>query len=339
VARRLARLSVLALLVLVATAWGQAPCAVCGRAIEGDYLQAGGQAYCSRECYRTTLPVCAVCGQRIEGEHLVHEQRHFCSTACFRRVLPTCVVCGQPLVESFRIGGRTYCKTHAAAPRCDACGLPVNQGQTLPDGRLVCDECRPGLVFNARLALPLYIRAGHALCLVSGQPLPLAPPFELVGNNQLPAHGSLDPTVSIRELGRYLRTAETTTTKNVFGLVLRERTTVSRKLLILYGLPADRFISTAVHELTHDLLAERYPAFENAPDWAAEGICQYSAALVCRRLGYAERLKEIEAADDPVYGDGYRYMARRFGVAGWGRLSRWLDSGGFKALPARAPGS
>jgi hypothetical protein len=49
---------------------------------------------------------------------------------------------------------------------------------------------------------------------------------------------------------------------------------------------------------------------------------------VCRRLGYDERIAEIEAADDPVYGAGYRYMMSRFGTAGWAQLSRWLDAGG-----------
>jgi hypothetical protein len=323
--------------VLAVSAWGQLTCAVCGKAIQGNYLQSGEQAFCSRECYVTTLPACAVCGKRIEGGHLVQGERHFCSEACFRSTLPTCSVCGAPLQEVVRIGGRLYCRKHAEGPRCDACGLPVGKGETLADGRVVCGECRPGLVFEMQQATPLYARAGQTLALVLGQPLPPAPPLELVGRDQLPAHGSLDPAVSVRELGRYLRTARTTTKSNVFGMVLREDTQVTRRVLMLYGLPPDRFICTAVHELTHDLLAERYSSFETAPGWAAEGICQYTAALVCRRLGYAERVAEIETADDPVYGAGYRYMATRFGAAGWTQLSRWLDAGGGSTLPAQAP--
>lgn len=326
--RRWAWLGALAALLIAPLACAQVTCAACGKAVQGQYLQAGGRTFCSTECYRTTLPTCAVCGKRIEGGHLVHEQQHFCSDACFRSVLPTCVVCGQPLRESFQIGKRTYCKRHAEGPRCDACGLPVDKGLTLADGRVVCDECRPTLVFAAEQATPLYRRAGQTLAVVLGQPLPALPPLELVGRDQMPAHGSLDPTVSVRELGRYLRESETTTNRNLFGKVVSEETRATRKILILSGLKPDRFISTVVHELTHDLLAERYPAFEKAPSWAAEGVCQYTAALVCRRLGYDERIAEIEAADDPVYGAGYRYMMTRFGTAGWAQLSRWLDAGG-----------
>jgi predicted nucleic acid-binding Zn ribbon protein len=326
------------MLALVLAVWGETTCAVCGKALQGRYLQAEGRVFCSPECFRTTLPTCAVCGKRIEGGHLVHEDRHFCSDACFRSILPTCAICGQPLRESFRVGKRFYCKTHAEGPRCDACALPVGTGGTLADGRVVCSDCRPGLVFTAEQAAPHYARAGQALALVLGQPLPAPPPLELVGRDQLPTHGSLDPAVSVRELGRYLRESETTTTRNLFGRVVQEETRASRKVLILYGLPADRFISTAVHELTHDLLAERYPAFDaKAPGWAAEGVCQYTAALVSRRLGYDERVAEIEAATDPVYGAGYRYLAGRFGAAGWTALSHWLDSTAAAALPAQAP--
>lgn len=328
-----------AALVLSAAAWGQVVCSVCGKAIQGQYLQASGKPFCSRECYRTTLPVCAVCGTTIEGAHLVHDGRHYCSEACFQRILPTCAICTQPLRQSFTIRGRTYCKAHAEGPRCDACGLPVGKGQQLPDGRVVCTECRPGLVFDRRQATELYTRAGTLIAVVTGQPVPPAPALLLAGRDQLPAHSGLDPGVSISELGRYLRETETTTSRNLFGMTLKEETRVSRRIIILYGLTPDRFLSTAVHERTHDLIATRYPAFaEQAPDWAEEGLCQYTAALVCRRLGYAERVREIESADDPVYGDGYRWFVRRFGVDGWGAMSRWLDAGGSGALPSRAAG-
>ncbi len=333
IAWRWARLSLLGVFLVAALAWAEATCTVCGKAIQGAFLQAGGQTFCSTECYRTTLPTCTVCGKRIEGAHLVRETQHFCSETCFRSTLPTCAVCAQPLRESFRIGNRTYCKVHAEGPRCDACNLPVAKGQTLPDGRVVCSDCRPTLVFEAKQAAPLYARAGQVLALVLGQPLPAAPPLLLVGSDQLPAHGSLDPTVSVRELGRYLRDSQTTTRRNLFGRVVSEETRANRRVLILGGLPPDRFISTAAHELTHDLLAERYPAFEQAPSWAAEGVCQYAAALVCRRLGYGERVAEIEAADDAVYGAGYRYMTTHFGAGGWAQLSRWLDAGAPTAAP------
>ena len=337
---RLVRWAMAAGVLVALTAAGAPTCAVCGETVQGRFLQADGKAFCSRECYRTTLPVCAVCDKVIEGAHLVFEGHHFCSEACYKEILPTCAICQQPLQQLFHIQGRTYCKTHAEGPRCDACGMPVGKTKGLPDGRLVCRECRPTLVFDAGLAATLYGRAGQALAVALGQPLPSAPPLLLVGRDKLPVHHGLEDAVSIRELGRYVRESQTTTSRNLFGMALKEETRVTRKILILYGLKPDSFICTAVHELTHDLLAERYPAFsQEAPDWVEEGLCQYTAALVCRRLGYADRVREIETSPDPVYGHGYRYLVRRFGEAGWAQLSRWLDTRGFAGLPAEAPPS
>jgi len=325
-------------LLLTVAGWAQGVCAVCGKAVQGRYLQAAGRVFCSPECFRKTLPVCAVCGAVLEGHHLVYEGRHYCSEACFQRILPTCTICGQPLQESFTIKGRTYCKAHAEGTRCDACRLPVGRGETLPDGRVLCRDCRAAAVLDIRAAAGLYTRAGALVAGVAGRALPPAPTLALVGRDQLPAHSGLDASVSIRELGRYLRDATTTTSRNVFGKVLKEETRVSRRIIILYGLLPDRFLSTAVHERTHDLIAECYPAFDQqAPAWAEEGLCQYTAALVCRRLGYAERVQEIESADDAVYGDGYRWFVRHFGSDGWTEVRRWLDRGGFAGLPRRAP--
>lgn len=319
--------------------WSQVACAVCGKAIQGGYLEASGKAFCSRDCFRTTLPVCAVCGQRIEGGHLMHDGRHYCSEACFRRILPTCSLCGASLQQSYTIKDRVYCKGHADGPRCDACGLPVGKGFTMGDGRLVCDECRPGLVFTAEAAAPLYAKARDTLVAVLGQPLPVPPPLELVGSDALPAHRGLDPNARSRELGRYLRKTETVTHRNLLGMTLREETTATRRILVLYGLTPGRFMATAAHELVHDLISERYPTLEGAaPAWLEEGLCQYAAVLLCRRLGYAECAAEIESSDDPIYGEGYRYVARRFGSDGWRSVSAWLDAGRFAGLPDRPPG-
>jgi hypothetical protein len=314
-------------------------CAVCGKTIQGGYLASGGEAFCSRECFHTTLPVCTTCGKRIEGGHLLHDGRHFCSEACFKRILPTCAICGVPLQQSFTIKDRTYCKAHADGPRCDACGLPVGKGYTMGDGRLACHDCKPELIFSAEVARPLYAKARQTLGLVLRQPLPPLPPLELVGSDTLPAHRGPDPAVRVRELGRYLRQTETTTKRNLLGMTLAEETAVNRRVLVLYGLTAGRFVATAAHELTHDLLAERYPNLNGTvPAWFEEGLCQYASVLVCRRLGYAQCVEEIEALDDPVYGDGYRYLARRFGSDGWGAISHWLDAEGFVGLPAKVPG-
>lgn len=333
-----ARLAALSLLLAALAAWGAGTCDICGRPLPARFLESDGRSFCSQDCYRRTLPVCATCGKAVSGRHLVQGARHYCSDACFERTLPTCALCGKALRESFTIEGRTYCRAHAEGPRCDACSRPVEGGETLADGRVVCAACRPSLVFDRGEAAVLYARARRMLAVALGEPLPPAPPLHMVGLDALPEHRGLDAAVSVRELGRYQRETVTTTTRNLFGHVLKEETAVSRRILMLYGLPADSFLSTVVHELTHDLLAERYPRFdERAPEWAKEGLCQYTAAMVCRRLGCNDVVAEIESAPDEVYGDGYRWWARRFGPAGWDGIRRWLEHGDAAALPARAP--
>ncbi|MBN2448834.1 MAG: hypothetical protein JXR77_00510 [Lentisphaeria bacterium] len=331
--RRCSAAWVLVALFLMACAYAaEVRCSVCGKGIRGRYLQADGQAFCSRECYRRTLPVCAVCGSVIEGKHLRHDGKTYCSDRCFEQTLPKCSICGQPMRQSVTINGRMYCPAHAELPRCTACGLPVAESLRLPDGRLVCPECHPHLVFETADAEKLYYRAAAVLRRIVGRDLPLLPPLELAGQDLLPVHQGLDPGTSVHEQGRYVREVETTAVK-FFGRTLREDRRVSRRIVMLYGLSESAFLGTAAHELAHNLISEWYPRFDReAPDWAEEGVCQYVAALVCRRLGLEDRLKEIEAAPDPVYGGGYRSLRKLFGPDDWQALANWLEAGDFAAL-------
>jgi len=309
---------------------------MCGNRIKGNYLKAGDEVYCSQPCYRKSLPLCSSCGKPIEGKYLAHEGRRYCSETCFNLTLPQCTVCNVRLKQCFRIDGKAYCKTHADAPRCEACGMPAEPGVTLDDGRRICTECQPQLVFSAKPADKLYRKAASAVRRVVAHDLPLIPPLHLTGRGEFPAHDKLPKGASTSEQGRYVRETDTTTI-SVLGMAVRSKTEVQKKILILYGLTQDRFLSTAAHELMHDIISERYPGFDlGAPDWAEEGVCQYAAALVCRRLGLTDRLKEIEEAEDPIYGDGYRYMVRVFGQENWQGVARWMGQDGFSDLPAHA---
>ncbi|NLF15950.1 MAG: hypothetical protein GX595_01650, partial [Lentisphaerae bacterium] len=207
-----ARLAALSLLVAALAAWGAGTCDICGRPLPARFLESDGRSFCSQDCYRQTLPVCATCGKVVSGRHLVQGARHYCSDACFERTLPTCALCGKALRESFTIKGRTYCRAHAEGPRCDACSRPVEGGETLADGRVVCAGCRPSLVFDSGEAAVLYARARRMLAVALGEPLPPAPPLHMVGLDALPEHRGLEAAVSVRELGRYQRETVTTTT-------------------------------------------------------------------------------------------------------------------------------
>lgn len=311
-------------------------CSVCGQQLRGEFLKMGNASFCSRKCYLSTRPTCAVCGKVIAGSHLSQDNRHFCSESCFNNILPTCAICGQRLTNTFSIKGNTYCQKHVNEQRCNACGLPVGNGAKLADGRIVCAKCRPGLIFALQKAEAIYAKARATISSLTGKTMPPAPPLELVGRDELASAARRDSAATTRETGKYIRNMKITKTSNQFGMVLRVETNVTQKILILYGLTQEHFASTAAHELTHNLVAERFQDFnESAPDWACEGLSQYMAALVCQRLGYHERIKAIEKEDDEVYGAGYRWFASRFGSNNWSRVNRWLLMREYKGLPPK----
>ena len=329
----------LLLMLLSALQAAAATCSVCGKQITGQYFKTqNGDLFCSRECLRKTLPVCAACGRRIEGPHLVHDGKPFCSEACFETILPTCEICGKPCRKVIKIDGHSFCEKHGSGERCHHCGLPFGQGVELPDGRLVCNACKPKLVFSAKEAQRLYQTARQDVRRITGFTLEHVPPMELVGTDQLPEHQGLSAAISVREYGRYHRSTTTVTKSYLFGLVSRSNTVASARIVLLYGLSSDHLTATAAHELTHHLIAEAFPRTANhAPPWLKEGLCQYVAAQLCIRNDYRTVLKSIEQAPDAVYGEGYRYIKRKFGHGNWRSIAAWLQTVDFERLPKTLP--
>jgi hypothetical protein len=328
------------LLMLAALQVAAATCSVCGRQIRGRYLKSEkGDLFCSRECFRQTLPECAVCGRRVEGAHLVHDGKHYCSEACFDTILPKCEICGVSCRKTIIIDGHTYCETHGEGDRCLHCGLPFRNGVMLDDGRKVCSSCRPDLVFSDDKARELYDVARQAVESITNVPILDAPAMTLAGTDELPAHPGLSDKVSVQENGRYNRRTQTVRKEYLFGLVSRSRTIASTQILLLYGLSPQDFTATAAHELTHHVVAERFPrASAHAPSWLKEGLCQYVAAQVCLREGYNDVLERIATSPDTVYGEGYRFLRRKFGHGNWRSIAAWLQTVDFDSLPRRLVG-
>ena len=334
--------TILTLTLLLTALWSAAAtagkCSVCGKRIRGQYLKANSRVFCSQACYEKTLPDCAVCGRRLAGEHLAANGQRYCSQACFQSQLPKCEVCGRPLQKAVIMNGHSFCQKHARGPFCCNCSLPFARGRKLADGRVLCKTCDPLVIEDPSAARRLFLQAKTEVQIATGYVSPTLPPLELVGLDQMPT-GSRSPAPGdLVQRGLYKRETETTTTKNVFGKVLDREVIVDEAVRILYALSAEEFLSTASHELTHDLIAEQFPAVpEEAPQWVEEGICQYVAAMVCRRRGFEQELHRIETAAHSEYGDGYRYFKRHCGDDKWPAVIRWLRSTHLKSLPAKAP--
>ena len=124
--------------------------------------------------------------------------------------------------------------------------------------------------------------------------------------------------------GFYSRETVTDVYKNFFGKEVDRKESVSEQIHILSHQRPDNFMATAIHELTHDLIADHYPRLKDAPDWVHEGICQYVAATYCRKFQFGDALHVIETSPNPVYGDGYRYFKKTLGDNNWAGLKNWM---------------
>ena len=326
-------------LLAVLPVWGEmVRCATCGRRITGKYVRVEEKAYCSSRCLEQSLPRCATCGKRVQGPHPVLEDKHYCSRRCMESAMPACDLCGTPLYSGFTVGDHRYCERCAKLPRCDRCGLPFREGMALGDGRRICGDCNRGLIFTAKQADTPYMIARHELFRVTSYRSPSVPTLSVVGLDQLRKLGNWQGDPNMVQRGIYRREVTVTRITGLFG---RSRETVDRikeDVFILSGLSRPEFIATAVHELTHDLLNEKYPEIaEKAPNWVEEGLCQYVSASACLLNGYFEELDKIEKAPDAEYGDGYRYFWDKFGDADWEEVAEWLDGVKVSSLPAAAP--
>lgn len=320
-------------------AWAQElRCEVCGKRIEERYVRQGDRVFCSKRCYESTLPVCAACGRRITGTYLTHDGRTYCSDRCFERTLPTCEICGRRLREVYTLAGHTYCRQHAESPRCFHCGLPFGRGKRLQDGRHICERCDHGLIYRHAAGERLFRQAIRDVQMITGLKSPTPPPFDLVGLGDMDLERWQSHVGTVVERGRYRRLTNTTEARNVFGRVMRRDVKVAERIRILYGLRADQFRSTAVHELMHDIIAEYFPEVSaDSPMWVEEGVCQYVSAIMCRRHGFEKELRDIESSPHPVYGSGYRFFRHHFGATNWGAVAGWLREVDLSELPDACP--
>jgi hypothetical protein len=313
-------------------------CATCGKIIRGRYLWASGKAYCSQACHDAALPACATCNKPIRGQYLRHQERNYCSQACLNAALPKCTLCDRPLQTFVEIKGHVYCPEHANGPRCDACGLPMDRGRELPDKRTVCTACFRRIILDEHKARDIYQRARGEVERLTGLKLGELPPLGLVGRDAMPGNSQGIAMENIQERGYYRRSVNTDTYTDANGNVLRTEQQVEENIYILYGLTPEEFLCTAGHELTHALQARFLPHIhDNGPLWLKEGVCQYLAAAIARRHGYADELACIERSPHPDYGRGYRFLQQRFGDGNWPRLFAWLKALDPSTLPAELP--
>ncbi|MDT8389187.1 MAG: hypothetical protein RRC34_01605 [Lentisphaeria bacterium] len=315
-------------------------CAECGRRVGPRYIQAGDKAFCGEACLTRSLPVCSVCHQRMRGQYKVLNGKKYCSQACMDTAVPKCERCRSPLYQSVIINGHGFCLECGKQPACWGCRLPRPLTKKLGDGRSLCADCARGAVLSREKAEELYMIARHEQKRVTGTISPTLPVLRLVGQDVLKTEAPENADLDAVQWGVYRR--EITTRVTTRGMPKKPPTTditrTRETVFILGGLNRENFITTAVHELTHDLLAENHPdVATKAPNWVEEGICQYVAAAVCLLNGWFDELKAIESAPDNDYGGGYRFFKRTFGDADWDDVVDWMNTVDVTTLPTVPP--
>jgi hypothetical protein len=135
------------------------------------------------------------------------------------------------------------------------------------------------------------------------------------------------------------------------GLYVRQRTSrdrdggrggrpnrvVKEDIYLLSAMRTNEFVIVAAHELTHDMLRETVMQLDVAPEWVAEGACQYVGTMVARRLNATNEVHTALHRRDVVYGGGYRFFKSRFGDSDWKGLLQWLNRSDLGALPKEVP--
>ena len=331
-------LTLLALFASPAVVQAARNCGTCAKSIKGRYITSGNKAYCSQTCFVTTLDECDHCGIKLKSRYITSEKKKFCSNACLESILPQCEICEKPLIRRHTIKGHAFCDLHAKSPRCTACQLPFLRGGELPDLRYVCETCNEIVIYNMEEAMKLFRLARQELYQITARKSRQIPKLKLVGRDRLNKLTNLrvDQQDGMQLNGFYHRTETTRTSRNGFGKTTTAKK-VEKTIYILYALSPDTFLTTAVHEFTHDMIAEFFPHLDGLPLWAEEGICQYVAVLLCRKRDFSEQLESIQTSPDRIYGDGYRYFEKKLGPNNWSALLQWMKRIDPKKLPAAAP--
>ncbi len=327
-------------LLTAPAAWAAEGCATCGKALPERYLkdQESGKSYCSKACYAATRPQCVICGQALTDRYLQSDDQLFCSEACLLKSLPACAICGKRNHRYATFRGQVFCAEHASSPRCNECQLPFGKGHELSDGRRLCAACRVHAIFDMKDAQLWYDHARQEVQAITGYTIGSPPRLALADRHKLAQlmHEQIfaDDATVVR--GCYERSEQVEVRRGPKGDKHR-MVAIDERITLLFGQTRDNFVAGAVHELTHDLLADRFPHMRKTPLWVQEGICQYLSAVYCHKHQLLDALQTIEESPNPVYGDGYRYFKRKFGENNWSGLHYWLRNGELSELTQHAP--
>jgi len=279
-------------------------CVECGRPISGDYVKSKSGAYYHRSCSnQIDRPTCGYCYKTILDPDYISYQGKTYHKECYRgHVALKCDICGDPLGEAVITdfwGVHFHPRTAKEFPACVVCGrLITRDGTQLEPGRMLCLVCSGISVQSPERARQILESVREKLARLGIVTTTLGLRIELV---------------SLEELNR--ERGVSGTSHNYAGVIWNssksEFDDATAVIKVLKSLPEDLMFGVVAHELMH--IWQRENGVEKAPIELKEGSANWASSLIYSQMGNERGkffLGGLEKSNDPVYGDGYRLVAR-----------------------------
>ncbi len=279
-------------------------CYACGEPIKDDYVKDQNGNYYHKSCFEKLKqnPICEYCKKPIrDKKYIVYQNKSYHNDCFSKHIAPLCDICGEPLIDSAITdfwGNRFHIRHSYEYPICSVCGrLVTRDGIELEKNRWICSVCAQTSVTNPEKARILLERVRDEMASFGIIIITLGLRIELVSADRLPGNrntpGSNPYAAAFWNEGKYIQGDERAT------------------IFVLSGLPEDFMRGVIAHELMHIWQHENNA--ENLPLDLKEGSANWASSLIFNRMGSLRGkffINSYEKSNDPIYGGGYRKIAK-----------------------------
>jgi len=279
-------------------------CAGCNEQIRNDYVQDEQGKYFHKECLQhRQQAICAYCNKPITDHNYTSYQGKSYHTGCYKEsVAPRCDLCGEPLGEAVITdfwGNRFHPRHVKEYPACVVCGRLIQRdGVEIEPGRSMCPICAETSVETPEKARELLETVRERLARLGIVVTTLGLRIELVNHEKLnegrkPGATAHNYAGILWHSGKAVLTDATATIK------------------VLNGLPEDLMQGVIAHELMH--IYQHENGVEGAALDLREGSANWASSLIYSQFGNERGkyfLGGLEKSTDPLYGVGYRTVAK-----------------------------
>ena len=304
-------------------------CKICHKKIRGNYLKDEKKnVFCSKKCYAATVPKCEYCQKPCTNGAFTFFKKYYCSKKCLHNVA-RCQSCNHSTTQIRMIVNQDgtkimLCNKCANQPKCYFCVLPYKT-QQLDDGRWICFSCRQSAVTSNEEIQQIFRSIRSSMHKLFG--------FE-------PTHKIELHTVSLPQLEKE--------SKNIYRIQGGGRMALMRyeyeimektdfrgrktrsfskqrcRMFVLSSTPRDLLKDAIAHELTHDYLRHNAGIISDLK--IEEGFAEAIAAKYNDSIKKSHLNKRKQNNTDPIYGDGYRSMAKMLSERGFSKTMQYIKS-------------